>query len=115
MIDLQIITNRLANGITCITIKGILDSYSYDELEQVINSRFAEKQYKLIIDLSGVDYLGGAGAGILVSAIAVARENNGNIILVCPTSGVKNVFELIGPLHLVTITDNMESAIKMFD
>lgn len=112
--SLQINTRKLTNGITGIVIKGFLDAYTYDKLEQTINNLFNRKQYKLVVDMSGVDGIGSAGVRIFLWALDVARENNGNIIIVHPKPAVRDVFDLIGVSHILTMTLDMASALKTF-
>jgi len=112
---LRINTRKLVNGITGIVIKGILSTYTYDELEQTINNLFREKQYKLVVDMSEVDYIGSAGARVFIRALEVVQENHGNIIIVNPKPAVKDVFDLLGFSHILTITNDPESALKTFE
>jgi anti-sigma B factor antagonist len=110
--DFQINTQKLSEGVTSISIKGFLDAYTYSEFEQTINNLFNQKQYKLVVDMSNVDYISSAGAGVFIGAIGLAQENNGNIIIIRPKPGVKEVFDLLGLSQIFTITNNLESAIK---
>ena len=115
MPDFQINTQKLPNGIISIAIRGFLDAYTYSELEKTINSFFDQKAYKVIVDLSQVDYISSAGAGVFIGSIGVAQENNGNIVLLRPQPSVKEVFDLLGLSEIFTITDNMEAALKVFE
>ena len=114
MANFQITSQNLTNGITAISITGFLDAYTYSEFEQTINNLFDQNQYKLIVDMSNVDYISSAGAGVFIGAIGLAQENSGNIIIIRPKPGVKEVFDLLGLSQIFPITDNMESALKMF-
>ena len=112
MTGLEISTQKVQDGVVAISIKGYLDAYTYDELEQVINGYFNQHLYNLILDLSRVEYMSSGGAVVLARALGVAQENQGNIVLVRPQPNVKNVFDLLGLTHIFIITDNRESALK---
>lgn len=114
MANFQITTQNLDTGITAISIMGFLDAYTYSEFEQTINNLFDRNQYKLIVDMSNVDYISSAGAGVFIGAIGLAQENGGNIIIIRPKPGVKEVFDLLGLSQIFPITENMELALKMF-
>lgn len=113
MTDFQITSQKLQNGVVAISIKGYLDAYTYDELGQVINDSFNQNLYRFIVDLSRVEYMSGAGAVVLIHALGVAQENQGNIVLVRPQPNAKEVFDLLGFTPLFIITDNRKSALKI--
>jgi anti-sigma B factor antagonist len=114
MADFQINIQKVADNIMLIAIRGFLDAYTYGDLEQSINNLFNQKQYRLVVDMSNVDYISSAGAGVFIGAIGIAQENNGNIVIIRPKPGVKEVFDLLGLSQIFTITNNLESALKTF-
>jgi len=106
--------HKSTDGIAVISIKGFLDAYTYEAAEKTFNNLFKQKQYKLIVNMSKVGYLGSAGAGVFIRAIKVVQENKGNIVINQPSKQVRDVFNLLGCSHIFTITDNLESALKTF-
>ncbi|MBI4712324.1 MAG: STAS domain-containing protein [Planctomycetes bacterium] len=115
MSEFKIETQRLPNNIIALTLKGFLDAYTYGELEQAINNFFDEKVYKFIVDMSNVDYISSAGAGVFIGAIGVSQENQGNIVIVKPKPNVKEVFDLLGISQIFPIANNVEAALKVFE
>lgn len=115
MTDPQITSQKLQGDVVAISIKGYLDAYTCGKLEQVINTSFNQNLYKLIVDLSQVEYMSSAAAGVLIDAMGVAMQNQGNIILVRPQPDVKRVFDLLYLSQIFIITDNRESALKTFN
>jgi len=67
--------------------------------------------YKLIVDVSELDYIASAGVGALIGAIGVVQENQGNVIIVNPKPEIKRVLDLFGLPQICTIVDNMEAAL----
>lgn len=114
MADFQITSQKLQDNIVAVSMKGFLDAYTYNELEQVINGYFNQNIYKFIVDLSQVEYISSAGAGVFIGAIGVAQENQGNIVLIHPQPNVQEVFDLLGLSQIFKITNSMESALKIF-
>lgn len=112
MTDFLITHQKLQDDVVAISIKGFLDTDTYMAVEQTINRFFAQHIYKLIVDLSQVDYFSSAGAGVLVAAVGVARENQGNIVLVRPQPHIKEVFDPLGLTPIFIITDDIASALK---
>lgn len=114
MTSFQINIQKLPHNVAVISIKGFLDAYTYNEFEQTVNDCFNQNYYKLVIDMSEVDYISSAGAAVLIGAIGMAQENNGNIIIIRPQPNVKEVFDLLGLSQIFTIVNNLEQALKIF-
>lgn len=114
MPDFKITTQNLPDNVVTIAVKGFLDAYTYNQLEQSINQFFNKNIYKLMVDLSEVDYISSAGAGVLIGAVGLAQENNGNIILLSPNPNVKEVFDLLGLSAIFTVVDDQAAALKQF-
>ncbi|MEK7450129.1 MAG: STAS domain-containing protein [Planctomycetota bacterium] len=114
MADFKINSQKLQNNVILINVKGFLDAYTYGELEQAINDFFGQHLYKFIVDLSQVDYISSAGAGVFIGAIGLSQENGGNIVIIRPKPNVKEVFDLLGLSQIFTIANSMESALKVF-
>lgn len=108
----QILKEKVADGVTLLTVRGFLDAHTFEELEKCINDLFEENQYKLIVDLSGLDYISSAGAGVFIGAIGTAQENEGNIVLVNPSPNVKEVFDLLGLSQIFTFKNSREEALR---
>ena len=108
----QITKEKLPEGVILLTVRGFLDAHTFEELERTINEIFEEGTYKLVVDLSGLDYISSAGAGVFIGAIGTAQENDGNIILIKPSPNVKEVFDLLGLSQIFTFKDTREEAAK---
>lgn len=105
---------RLQNGIMSISMKGFLDIFARQELEQSIKGYFEQNVYKLVVDMSEVEYMNGAGAGVLIGAAVVAQKNRGDVILVRPRAAIKDVFNLLRISQLFTITNSLKTAFEIF-
>ena len=108
----QILKEKLREGMVLLTVRGFLDAHTFEELERAINDIFEEGTYKLVVDLSGLDYISSAGAGVFIGAIGTAQENDGNIILIKPSPNVKEVFDLLGLSQIFTFKENRDEAVK---
>ena len=103
----------LQNGVVQLTIKGFLDAHTFEELEKTINELFEGDSYRLVVDLSGLNYISSAGAGVFIGAIGTAQDNNGDIILVKPSANVREVIDLLGLSQIFTIKESSEEALKV--
>jgi len=108
----QILKEKLTDGIVLLTVRGFLDAHTFEELEKAINDLFEAGTYKLVVDISGLDYISSAGAGVFIGAIGTAQENDGNIVLMKPGPNVKEVFDLLGLSQIFTFKDTREEAVR---
>lgn len=111
MTELEIITRKEPDGVTTIALKGVVDAYSYTKFEKTFNKLIEQKAYKLIVDLSQVDYMDSHGVGLLIGTLGVVQKNSGNIVLLNPKPAVMEIFELLGITNLFIITKDKDSAV----
>lgn len=112
MPEFRIQQKPLRNGVVLLSVQGFLDAHTFEELERTINDLFDQGHYRLIVDLSRLDYISSAGAGVFIGAISQAQDNDGTIILVKPTPNVKEVFDLLGLSQIFTFKETAEEALK---
>jgi anti-sigma B factor antagonist len=105
---------KLPSGVLFLSVRGFLDAHTFEELEKTISELFEQGNHRLIVDLSKLDYISSAGAGVFIGAIGTAQENDGNIIIVKPSPNVKEVFDLLGLSQIFTFADSPETALKEF-
>jgi anti-sigma B factor antagonist len=96
--------------ITIVRVDGVIDTMTAHELEKVANSLLAQKRYKIVVDLGGVDYISSAGWGIFISNIREIRLNNGDIKLARMIPNVYEIFELLEFDSILRAFDNIEKA-----
>lgn len=114
MADFQISTQKLANGVMLISVRGYLDAHTFEEMERTINEFFEGGHYRLVVDLSKLEYISSAGAGVFIGAIGTAQENEGNIVLMRPTAPVRDVFDLLGLSQIFPFVSDAEEALRVF-
>jgi anti-anti-sigma factor len=106
--------NPLPRGIVVVTVNGYLDSHSFEEVEETINDLFRKHFYKVVVDLSHVEYISSSGAGVFIGALSEAQEHDGNIVLVNPTNSVSEVLDLLGLRQIFNVCRSVEEAQEFF-
>ena len=96
MKDLQIKVQNNNNGSVAISVDGMIDAYSYGQLEQIFNNLINQSIYNFEVDLANVDYLSSAGAGIFIGTLGLVQENKGSIKLINLRPKVQETFDLLG-------------------
>ena len=102
------------DDIATVTLEGVIDAYSCRQFEEVFNQLMELGDYKLIVDLSQVNYMTAVGATICMAAHNMAKENKGNLLFVHPQPAVKEIFGLIGLDRMAAITDTKDAALRSF-
>lgn len=98
--------------ISVITVKGYLDTTTSVELEEALKDLLKRDNYRIVVDLSGVNYISSAGWGIFISEIKTIRQNGGDLKLAEMIEDVYEVFEL---LEFQTILESYASVNEAID
>jgi anti-sigma B factor antagonist len=114
MPDFSITHETIGGDVDQIKVLGFLDAHTFEQLEEAINKQFAQGRFKIIVDLTNVDYISSAGAGVFIAALSEAEENGGKIVLLNPTQGVVDVFDLLGLTQLFDVVTSREEAMGSF-
>jgi anti-anti-sigma factor len=84
--------------ISLITLKGNLTADADDPLFNLIGSILTEGFVKIILDLSGVNYINSAGFGILIALVDEIKRRKGVVKFAALSPHFKKTAKLIG-LH----------------
>ena len=107
MVDIKTVKE---NDICKILVVGEVDASSSIELDNAIKAAF-ENEKKIMVDLSGLEYISSAGLGVFVSHLEDIRGGIG-LVLFGLNESVLQVFELLGLPQLLTIVSNEEEALN---
>ena len=104
-----------SNDIIMVKLEGVIDADSCRQFEESFGQLKELGDYKMIVDLSKLDYKTAVGVGIFMAAHNVTKGNQGNILLLDPKSVVKEVFKLIGLNQMITVIPDKETAAREFE
>ncbi len=97
-----------------IEVRGVLDAESADDLEKALTTIVGKGLWRVIVDLSGVNYISSAGWGIFTGQIKEVRSRGGDIKLAAMQPGVREVFQLLELDYFIQSFDTVEEAQKRF-
>ncbi|MFQ5454177.1 MAG: STAS domain-containing protein, partial [Candidatus Zixiibacteriota bacterium] len=97
-----------------IRVDGVIDTLTASQLEDVIDSLVKREQYKLIVDLAGVEYISSAGWGIFISQIKDVRSMGGDIKLANMIPNVLEIYELLEFDNVLMAYTSLDDARKEF-
>jgi anti-sigma B factor antagonist len=94
--------NRLLPKVTVLRVRGVIDSDTAAVFEKELETLLEEEHYRLLVDLTKVNYISSAGVGIFVGLLQKFREQPEGDMKICNASSkIMKVFEAIGLDHLM--------------
>jgi len=112
MQELAIDIKILEGGGGLVSLDGVLNNETSEALFESIQSLFNRKVWKLVIDLSGVSYMGSPGIGLFISLLDELEKHKGTIVFISPQANVMEVFKLFKLSTFYSITNSLQDAIK---
>ena len=97
------------DGAVTVTVVGEVDTFTAPVLRSSLDSQLEQSPRELIIDLSGVQFLGSAGLAVLVETQKAARSRDVDLRLIATTRAVTRPLEVTGLIDLFTIADSATS------
>ena len=94
-IVVSVIRGKDAGEVSVLKVSGYLDTTTAGELENALYSLLEKDQYKIVVDLSGVNYISSAGWGIFIGEIKDIRNHGGDLKLAGMVGDVHEVFQLL--------------------
>lgn len=93
-----------SGGLLVVRITGEIDHHSAVEMRSGIDAEIFEKRpEKLILDLSGVDFMDSSGLGLILGRLATMRKVGGELVVINPNEGVMKILKLAGAERIIKI------------
>ncbi len=108
------IIERDQNGITVFEIDGRIDTQGSVDLDLALQAAASGGKYKMVLDMTKVQYISSAGLRTLADVLTKNRENDGDLKLVALDRKVLRVFRIIGFDKFFALYDTVEAAITDF-
>jgi anti-anti-sigma factor len=114
----RLVTHRPAHrdpAITVVEVRGRLDAELASRLEEELEAVLESAGHRLLVDMSGVRYIGSSGLRVLLGALKAARRHHGDIKLFALDPAVLEVFRLAGFHHIFDFYESERDAIKALE
>jgi anti-sigma B factor antagonist len=109
------ITSQEFKHCDLITIKGRVDSSTAPQLAQALESANESGKYKLVVDMTSLDYMSSAGFRALLAAQRNSKKyNRGEVVLVNVPDRIREALELAGFTELFKTFDDTLTAVGHF-
>lgn len=94
------------------TLTGRLDSLTAPEFDAWFGARQQAGDLRLVLDLSGLDYISSAGLRSLLAAAKQSKTASGKIVLCGLAGTVAEVFRMSGFMTIFTVVATPEEALS---
>jgi anti-sigma B factor antagonist len=102
--------SELENNIRLIKLVGDLDILGVGAIETQFAGYCGGENPRVLVDLSGVDFLASIGIRLLTLNAKSILSRGGRMVLLSPTPEVRSVLEITGIPAIIPIYDGLESA-----
>ena len=94
---------------------GRIDSQAAPQLEEALNTITEAGRYKIVFDMSDVNFISSAGLRVLIDVQKTCKRwNRGQLILAALSERIYETLDLAGFLPLFTIFDDVLHAVGSF-
>jgi anti-sigma B factor antagonist len=94
---------------------GRIDTYTAPTLEETLNDLINRGRYKLVLDLSDVDFISSKGWWVLIETQKQSkRYNRGELVLVNIKDRIRESLDLVGMGNYFKIFDDVTAAVGSF-
>jgi anti-sigma B factor antagonist len=114
------ITHKRFNRVDLLEIEGRMDAASAPQLKQQIEALFDQNRYRLVLDMSKLEYIASPGLRVLIEARKRARDwkltdlEGGDVRIANLPPRIKEVFDLTGFTSLFEIYSGTVEAVGSF-
>ena len=103
---------ELKDGIRLIKLDGRLDLNGTYSIEVQFVNQCAGDNVRVLVDLSGVNYVSSVGIPMLVNTAKSVVNRGGKMAFLSPQDNVLKVLELVGVTQVIPIYNNQSKALK---
>ena len=102
------------DGVSILRVKGVIDGHTYKQFSETINELIEKLCFKIILDLSALEYLSSSGVGVISKSLNTVKARNGNLVLMNPTEHVEQILSLVGLPDVLPIVPDLSAAKSVF-
>ncbi|RMG18436.1 MAG: anti-sigma factor antagonist [Planctomycetota bacterium] len=114
MSELAIERRERPEGVTVLSLRGVLDGRSTRELEVAIRDLLDEGRLKIVVDCAGLAHLSSDGMGVFLSHLIKLRKQGGDIKFCSMRQEVRTVLSVLGLGKLLCVYDTEDEAVADF-
>jgi anti-sigma B factor antagonist len=103
------------DGVVIISLDGKnMGGPEATEINEKFNQLIDDKKLKIVIDLSKVEWMNSSGLGILIGAVSLLRNNNGQLRIIHVSERIQNLLKITKLAGIFETSNSLEEAISSF-
>ena len=108
------IESKSEDNCLVIEVAGEIDASSSIELDNALKEA-SDNYTKIIVDLTGLEYISSAGLGVFISYLEDMKKENIKLVIYGLKENVQEVFEILGLQHIMTIAQTKDEAVRLVE
>ncbi|HEY0541262.1 MAG TPA: STAS domain-containing protein [Actinoallomurus sp.] len=100
------------DDIVCVVLAGSLDVATAPQVRDLLIRLIDEGRYRLVLELSGVDFVDSIGLGVFVGVVHRLRPHDGSLAVAAPSPQTRKVFEITQLVRVLPLFDSLGSAVE---
>ncbi len=97
-------------GTTRLILDGRLDAAGCEKVETQFTAATSSAQGNILVDLTGVDYIGSLGIRLLISGARTVRRRGNRMVIIGAQAQPSDVFETVALADLIPIAGSESEA-----
>lgn len=108
------ISTRTQSDVSIVKVEGKIDTLTAATLTATLTQEIEQGRVRLIVDLSGVDYVSSAAVHALTVALRETRKRSGDVRLAGAQKEVRKIFSISGITIIAELYPTVDLAIASF-
>lgn len=108
---ITVVTESPGEGIVVLSVSGEVDLLTIESLEGRLRDALQHPNKRVVLDLSGVRFLGSAGLSTLIGGAESAHDNGIELLLVADERAILRPLEVTGIRSTFTVFDSVDAAL----
>jgi anti-sigma B factor antagonist len=110
--DLSVESTVTDDDIVVLVISGPMDVATTPRLRDSLVRLIDEGRHRLVLDLSGVDFIDSIGLGVIVGMVHRLRPHDGSLAVAAPSPQARNVFQITQLVRVIALYDTTDAAVS---
>jgi anti-sigma B factor antagonist len=106
---------KKTGAVTIVSVDGRMDAVTSPDFETKMSELINTGERKLVVSLSGLEYISSAGLRVILASAKRMRENQGQIVFCGLQGHVLEVFKISGFRSIFKIFDTENEAVAQFN
>jgi anti-sigma B factor antagonist len=106
------LNHRQDDDKTVLEVAGEVDVYTAPKLREKLVELVGDGHYKIIVDMTKVEFLDSTGLGVLVGGLKRVRSHDGSLALVCNQERILKIFRITGLTKVFPMYDSLDEALQ---